>query len=133
MYDDEVLEEEHDIDFEISFCESLVRKHPDFLAALRLLGDLYTKKGMLEKGLHIDEYLSQLQPQDPFIYYNLACSYSLLNQTDKAFRSIKRAIKCGYRDFDYLKQDNDLTNLRNDNRFQRYFLRIQQKIKQEPL
>jgi len=133
MYDDEVFEEEHDIDFEIAFCESLVQKNPDFLPALRLLGDLYTKKGSFEKGLHVDEHLSLLQPQDPFIYYNLACSYSLLNQTDKAFRSIKLAIKCGYRDFDYLKQDNDLTNLRNDNRFQRYFLRVLRKIKQEVL
>lgn len=133
MYDDEIFEEEHDIDFEIAFCESLVRRKPDFVSALRLLGDLYTKKGLLEKGLFIDEYLSQLQPKDPFIYYNLACSYSLLNQTDKAFRSIKLAIKCGYRDFDYLSQDNDLTNLKNDNRFQKYFSRIQQKIKREPL
>jgi len=131
MYDDEVFEEEHDIDFEITFCENLVKNNPDFLPALRLLGDLYTKKGFFEKGLHIDEHLCLLQPEDPFIYYNLACSYSLLNETDKAFRSIKLAIKCGYRDFDYLKNDNDLTNLRNDNRFQRYIIRVLKKIKQE--
>jgi len=133
MYDDEVFEEEHDVDFEIAFCESLIQKNPDFLSALRLLGDLYTKKGLFEKGLHIDEYLSHLQPQDPFIYYNLACSYSLLNQTDKAFRSIKLAIKCGYRDFEYLQNDIDLANLRNDSRFQRYFLRVRKKIQQESI
>ena len=131
MYDEDLPEEEHDVEFEIIFCEKLVKNNPNFLSALRLLGDLYTKKGMFEKGLHVDEHLSLLQPNDPFVYYNLACSYSLLNQTDKAFRSIKLAIKCGYRDFDYLKADNDLTNLRNDGRFQRYFLRVLKRIKQE--
>ena len=133
MYDDEVELEKEDIDFEIAFCEGLIRKNPDHVQALKLLGDLYTKKGSIEKGLQIDEYLSQLQPQDPFVFYNLACSYSLLNHTDKAFRSIKMAIKYGYRDFDHLREDSDLENLRNDYRFKRYFSRVEKRLKEEQL
>jgi tetratricopeptide (TPR) repeat protein len=133
MYDEIIEEESEDLDFEIAFYEGLIAKKPDFIEALQALGDAYTKKGLFEKGLAIDEYLSQLQPDNPYVFYNLACSYSLLNQTDKAFRSIKRAIKYGYRNFDYLKEDKDLANLKNDNRFLRYFSRIEKKLTEGPL
>jgi tetratricopeptide (TPR) repeat protein len=129
MYDQDDLEEKEDLDFLISFCEGLIQKKPDFIEALQALGDAYTKKGWYDKGLSIDEYLSRLQPTNPFILYNLACSYSLTNQTDKALRSIKLAIKHGYRNFDFLKEDKDLTNLRNDSRFRRYFSLIEKKTK----
>ena len=39
-------ENKEDLDFEIKFCEGLIAKKPDFVEALVLLGDLYTKKGM---------------------------------------------------------------------------------------
>jgi tetratricopeptide (TPR) repeat protein len=130
MYDHDDLEEKEDLEFLISFCEGLIKKKPDFIEALQALGDAYTKKGLYEKGLSIDEYLSQLQPTNPFVLYNLACSYSLMNQTDKALRSIKLAIKHGYRNFDYLKEDKDLANLRNDSRFRRYFSIIEKKTKE---
>ena len=117
----------HDKDFEIQFYEGLIQKKPDFVQALMALGDLYTKKRLYEKGLMIDEKLSQLRPDDPTIFYNLACSYSLLEDTNKAFRSIKQAINCGYDNFYYLEQDHDLANLRKDTRFQRYFLRIKNR------
>jgi len=132
MYDEVIEEESEDLDFEIGFYEGLIKKKPDFIEALQALGDAYTKKGQFEKGLAIDEYLSQLQPDNPYVFYNLACSYSLLNQTDKAFRSIKAAIKYGYRNFDYLKEDKDLTNLRNDYRFLRYFSRLEKKLNEGP-
>ena len=131
MFDETPEEDEVDLDFEIRFYEGLVQKKPDFIEALQALGDAYTKKGMHDKGLAIDEYLSQLQPTNPYVLYNLACSYSLMKQTDKAFRSIKRAIKCGYRNFDFLKEDKDLANLKEDSRFLRYFSRIEKKLNKD--
>jgi len=129
MYDQDEEIEKEDLEFEIGFYEGLLKKMPDFIEALQALGDAYTKKGLYDKGLSIDEYLSQLQPTNPYVLYNLACSYSLTNQTDKALRSIKLAIKNGYRNFDYLKLDKDLANLRNDSRFHRYFSLVEKKAK----
>jgi len=126
MYDDEVKIEE-DLDFEIRFYEGLIDKKHDFVEALQALGDAYTRKGMFKKGLKVDEHLSLLQPSNPLVLYNLACSYSLVNETDKAFRSIKKAINCGYQDYNYLKRDKDLTNLHQDSRFKRYFSRLEKK------
>lgn len=116
---------EKSIDFEIRFCEGILKRSPTFVQALSMLGDLYTKKGRFQSGLMIDEQLSRLKPDDPIVFYNLACSYSLTTEIDKAFWAIKKAIKFGYDDFSHLETDKDIENLRKDSRFQRYYRRIQ--------
>lgn len=118
---------QEDIDFEIAFYNGLIEKNPNFIEALVALGDLYTKSGMYKEGLAIDEQLVQLKPEDPIVLYNLACSYSLLEDIDKAFRAFKKAIKRGYYDLQHLEQDDDLSNLRKDRRFQQYLARIKSK------
>ena len=121
------IKKEENLDFEIQFIESVVKNRPHFVEALVALGDLYTKRGFYEKGLSIDEKLANLRPDDSMILYNLACSYSLLNDIDKALEAIKKAIERGYNDFDYLQYDNDLENLRQDNRFQEFFVTVKKK------
>lgn len=116
-----------DVEFEITFYNGLIAKNPDFAEALVALGELYTSIGMYKEGLAVDEQLVQLRPDNPIALYNLGCSYSLLGSIDKAYRSVKKAINCGYSDFEHLLQDEDLTNLRKDRRFQQYLLRAQDK------
>ena len=110
--------------FEIDFFEGVLDKDPSFYEVMIVLGDLYTKVGRFEDGLAIDEKLYQLNPENPEILYNLACSYSLMNQVDLSYRTIKKAIAHGYADLDHLENDGDLENLRNDRRFQRFFANL---------
>lgn len=105
------------LDFEISFFESLVKENPNFVDALIPLGDAYTKRGLYEKGLEVDLRLSELLPLDPTVHYNLACSYSLLRKIDLAFHTLEKAIKLGYKDFRWMEKDPDLENIRKDNRY----------------
>ncbi len=118
MIDDRDLKQN---DFEIKFYEGILKKREDFIPALMALGDLYTQKKMYFQGLGVDQRLVQLRPDDPLILYNLACSYSLLNEIDKSLKIIKLAIDSGFRNFLYFEQDPDLENLRKDLRFQEYF------------
>ena len=113
--------------FEIKFYEGILAKSGNFIEALSALGDLYTKNEFYQKGLQIDKKLAELKKDDSVVLYNLACSYSLLNEIDNALVTIKRAIKCGYEDFNYIKRDNDLLNLRQDERFKKYFTRLQKR------
>ncbi|MGE0268471.1 MAG: hypothetical protein AB7S78_08470 [Candidatus Omnitrophota bacterium] len=113
--------------FEIEFYEGLLKKKPDFFEAMALLGDLYTRVGRYQDGLAMDERLYQIDPQNPVVLYNLACSYSLLDQIDLSFRSLKKAINCGYDDFFHIEQDSDLENLKKDLRFQKYFTTLYKK------
>ena len=116
-----------DSDFQIRFFEELIKKKPDFAEALAALGDLYTKQGWHEKGLKVDQKLALLKPEDPIVLYNLACSYSLVNNIDQAFETIQNAVDCGYDNLEHLTMDRDLINLRGDQRFQRYFENIKKE------
>ena len=81
-----------DVAFEIGFFEGIARHDPDYIEALQVLGDAYTKSGQWEKGLRIDERLARLCPNNPLVFYNLACSYSLLTRLDEAFAALDSAI-----------------------------------------
>lgn len=105
------------LDFEIHFCEKLVRAYPDFVDALIPLGHAYTRRGLYQKGLQVDLRLVQLRQQDSLMWYNLGCSYSLLNQLDDALAALQRAASLGYRDLDYLQKDPDLVNVRRSPKF----------------
>ena len=108
-----------DLDFEIRFFEGIAHHDPDFIEALQILGDAYTKTGQWEKGLNIDERLARLCPDNSLVFYNLACSYSLLKQVEEAFAALREAVKLGYDDARWLTKDPDLDNLRQDNRFEK--------------
>jgi len=109
-----------DINYEIQFFESILKDQPSFIEAMIALGDLYTKKGLNEEGLRMDQKLFHLRPDDPIILYNLTCSYSLTNQIDEALKTIKLSVEFGYNDWEYLLKDRDLDNLKNDQQFQKF-------------
>jgi len=118
-----------DIDFEIAFYESILKGTPNFIEALSAIGDLYTRAGLWQKGLEVDLKLGSLRPQDSLVFYNLACSYALLNQTRAALGALTKAIDFGYDDFEHLKEDTDLDNLLKDVHFQQYIKEQEKKKK----
>lgn len=113
-----------DTEFELCFYEKILDEAPDFVEALIAIGDLYTRLGMIDKGLEVDQRLSCLRPDDGTVLYNLACSYALLGDIDKSFGAMKLALENGYDDLDYLKVDDHLEKLREDKRFQEYISRF---------
>lgn len=113
------------LDLQIKFMEGIVRRDPDYVDALQLLGDHYTQRGKYAQSLRVDERLSRLQPHDPLVYYNLACSYSLNRQFDFAVTALEKALTLGYRDLNWLAKDPDLRQLRK----QPLFRRIEDKIR----
>jgi tetratricopeptide (TPR) repeat protein len=116
---------QRDLDTRIEFMEGLVRRDPDYADALQLLGDHYTQRGRYAEGLKVDERLSRLEPHDPLVFYNLACSYSLTEQFDRAVSALEKALQLGYRDFNWLARDPDLRELRR----QPIYRDIQDKIR----
>ena len=47
--------ENRDLDIEINFLKGLVNRDYEYIEALQLLGDDYTKRGKFRDGLKIDE------------------------------------------------------------------------------
>lgn len=123
------IRKKEDVDFEIAFYEGILKDTPCFIEALTVIGDLYTRAGLWQKGLEVDLKLSRLRPEDALVFYNLACSYALLKQTRAALGALTKAIDFGYDDFEHLKGDTDLDNLLKDEHFQQYIKKLEKKKK----
>ena len=103
---------QRELDTKIEFMAGLVRRDPDYVDALQLLGDHYTQRGLFNEGLKVDERLANLEPQNSLVFYNLACSCSLTDQFERAALALEKAILLGYADFTWLAKDPDLKKLR---------------------
>lgn len=108
------------LEFEISFYEKILRAYPDFVDVLLPLGEAYTRRGLHSKGLAIDLRLTQLRGNDSLVWYNLACSYSLLSRVEESLKALRRSFELGYRDVTHLQQDPDLANLRQSPQYRRF-------------
>ncbi len=124
-----ISRKKEDIDFEIVFYENILKDTPHFIEALGAIGEAYTRAGLWQKGLEVDLKLSHLRPGDALVFYNLACSYALLNQTRAALGSLTKAIEFGYDDFEHLRGDTDLDNLLKDEHFVQYIKQLEKKKK----
>ena len=51
-------------------------------------------------------------PKDIDLRYNLACVFNLENKTDQAFEALEKAFQMGFNDYDWIQEDEDLSNLR---------------------
>ena len=113
-----------ELDVKITFMEGIVRRDPSYVEALQILGDHYTQRGRYDRSLTVDQQLSQLEPSNPLVYYNLACSYALNSELVRAAAALEKALVLGYRDFKWLARDPDLRRLRKHPSFRT----IQDKI-----
>lgn len=58
------------------------------------------------------------------VYYNNACSYSLLGNKEKALDNFEKAIEFKWNDYAHTLQDSDLDNIRNEKRFKATMLKL---------
>jgi tetratricopeptide (TPR) repeat protein len=119
---------QENLDFEIEFLEKLIQKDPNYVDALYILGELYTRKKKYNKALEIDLKLAELKPEDPIVFYNLACDYSLLNKKTLGLKALEKAFKLGYDDIEYIFKDPDMKNLRESKRFYQMLEKYRRKI-----
>jgi predicted Zn-dependent protease len=101
------------LDFELSFFESLHKRMPKDLRVASALAHIYTKAGRIDAGLKMDRKLVRLDPEDPTAHYNLACSLSLKGRKPEAIKVLRTAISLGYKDFHWMQHDPDLIGLNN--------------------
>ena len=64
-----------------------------------------------------EEYQSGINTLKANTYYNLACTYSLLNQKKAAIDAFEKAVEFGYAEYQHAKNDSDLDNIRKEKKF----------------
>jgi hypothetical protein len=78
----------------------------------------YNKLNDTEKKGFTNNYINS--------YYNLCCTYSILNKKQQALDYLEKTLKTGYSDYAHLQQDADLDNIRNEARFKTLLLPIRE-------
>lgn len=84
--------------------------------------DINTYQGLLKDFLSKYNSLSDAEKKTysgnlSNAYYNLCCTYSLLDKKEMALTYLKKTIASGYTNYTHLKEDTDLVKIRNQNEF----------------
>ena len=58
-----------------------------------------------------------IQEQKGLLYYDQACCYAMVGQKKKALDALEQSVLLGYKDFNYMKNDNDLQSLRKEKKY----------------
>ena len=98
--------------------EKHLELNPDDARALYLGAGALVLLGERERGLEWTKRARAIDPEDPGVLYNVACSYAQLGQTDEAISCLQKAVQNGFGHREWLENDSDLDSLRNDPRFQ---------------
>jgi len=116
--------EQRDLDIEITFMEGVLQRDGAYSEAWKVLAEDYSRRSRFKDGLEADEKLAQLHPEDPEVLYNLACSYSLTKNVERAVETLTRSIGKGFSDFKWMLRDPDLVYLRRDPIFKKIWVAI---------
>jgi adenylate cyclase len=97
--------------------EKHVDLHPDDLRSKSIWACSRTEVGEYEAALTIADELLALDPREPNVLYNLACTYSMCGKAEKALGLLDKAIMAGFSDKDWAKNDPELDPIRDEDRF----------------
>ena len=86
---------------------------PKFVPALNNLALVTAANKEYYKALTVFMDILNFVPDDAETHFNIACMYSRLNRVNESIEWLKKAIDKGYADWDSIKTDGDLDNIRN--------------------
>lgn len=88
-------------------------------------GITYVNTKEYEKSIREFRRVLELDPTESAAYYNIACCFSLMGDTEKANRWLKKSVDQGFHDFAHMAQDSDLDNIRNTEAYKAQHARAQ--------
>jgi Flp pilus assembly protein TadD len=89
-----------------------VQINPDYTMALYGLVLIYSTRQEYPKALEMLQKIRRLQPNKPEVSYNIACIYAKQKMADESIDWLKQSVGKGFHDWDLLKNDPDLANIR---------------------
>jgi tetratricopeptide (TPR) repeat protein len=96
-----------------------IQLNPKFVPALNNLALVSTAKKEYYKALTIFFDVLKYTPDDARIHYNIACMYSRLNRVNESVEWLQKAIDNGYANWENIKKDNDLDNIRESSAYKK--------------
>lgn len=78
---------------------------------------MFARESLPSKATALLQLVERKPPEEPNLYYNLACAYALLGNADQALSHLQRALELGFNDKALARRDPDLKKLAADPRF----------------
>ncbi|HEX9656579.1 MAG TPA: protein kinase [Bacteroidota bacterium] len=88
--------------------------HPDDARAHIFYSLSLIRAGRIDEAKNKAARAIELSPNDPLMFYNVACFYATIGDTQLALQSLKKAIATGYGFYEWIKRDPDLDSIRNE-------------------
>ena len=102
----------------LKIIEKHLEFHPDDARALYMGSSALADLGQRERGLEWAHMALAIDPEDPSILYNVACSFALLGQADTAIDCLEKSTMRNEFFKGWMEHDSDLDALRTYPRFQ---------------
>jgi adenylate cyclase len=101
----------------------LIEKHlllnPDDARALSLGGTILIRLSEMEKAIDWGKRAQAIDPDEPPVWYNMACICSLAGKIEQALDCFETAIQLGFASLEWAENDIDLDPIRDQPRFQK--------------
>lgn len=96
-----------------------MNKDPNYAEAYSGRAGAYMLQGKNNKALDDLKKAKEIKPDSASIRYNLACVHSLMSNTDYGLDELDAALSKGFNDYDSLRKDPDINNLRKSKEFKK--------------
>lgn len=100
------------IDFDQHFFGRILAIHGDNVDVLLCQSDILITKGEYLEANRLLAKLTWLCPDHAIVFYNYACTSSVIGKISDALAAFEQAISLGYDDWARIEADSDLDNLR---------------------
>jgi tetratricopeptide (TPR) repeat protein len=106
------------LDTAVIFYRKAISLQSDHGEALNNLAAAFVHQKEYEEALIISKKLVNLHPDRPETYYNVACVYAQQRQIEESIEWLHKAIERGYNNWEMIKTDQDLENIRHTKGYQ---------------
>jgi len=103
----------------IDYFSKAIAIKPDLERAHNNLGIVLAQLGRDREAINHFIASIRINPDYPaHVYYNIACLYARLNETEESIDWLNKAISRGFNDWDHIKADKDLDNIRSSSYYE---------------
>jgi Flp pilus assembly protein TadD len=97
--------------------EQRLELNPDDARAANLGAGALANLGEKKRAIEWAERSLAIDPDDPMLLYNVACTYCVVGEPERALTILERAVDKGFGHKEWIDHDSDLDGLRDSPRF----------------
>jgi TolB-like protein/Tfp pilus assembly protein PilF len=110
----------------LELAESHLQRRPNDVRAVYMGAGALAELGRKDEAAQWAERALAIEPDEPSVFYNVACTYSRLGEVTAAIDTLEKALQAGFVNRAWIENDSDLDPLRDNPRFQALIGQLEQ-------